>query len=56
MKKAFTIIELVIAVAIISILSAVLIPSIVNGDTLFTRLQAMQKTANLSVYRLTEII
>ena len=31
MKKAFTIIELVIVMAIIAILSAVLIPSIING-------------------------
>ena len=31
MKKGFTIIELVIVMAIIAILSAVLIPSIVNG-------------------------
>lgn len=31
MKKAFTIVELVIVMAIISILAAVLIPSIVNG-------------------------
>ena len=31
MKRAFTIIELVIVIAIISILAAVLIPSIVSG-------------------------
>lgn len=31
MKKAFTIVELVIVMAIISILAAVLIPSITNG-------------------------
>lgn len=31
MKKAFTIVELVIVMAIIAILAAVLIPSIVNG-------------------------
>ena len=31
MKKAFTIIELVIVIAIIAMLSAILIPSIVNG-------------------------
>ena len=31
MKKGFTIVELVIVIAIISILAAVLIPSIVNG-------------------------
>lgn len=31
MKRAFTIVELVIVMAIIAILSAVLIPSIVNG-------------------------
>ena len=31
MKRAFTIVELVIVMAIISILAAVLIPSIVNG-------------------------
>lgn len=31
MKKAFTIVELVIVMAIIAILAAVLIPSIING-------------------------
>ena len=31
MKKGFTIVELVIVMAIISILSAVLIPSIIDG-------------------------
>lgn len=40
MKRAFTIVELVIVMAIIAIISAVLIPSIVNGDTLLTLPQA----------------
>lgn len=31
MKRAFTIVELVIVIAIISILSAIILPSIVNG-------------------------
>ena len=40
MKKASIIVELVIVMAIIAILSAVLIPSIVNGDILLTLPQA----------------
>lgn len=53
MKRAFTIVELVIVIAIISILAAVLISSIVNDDE---RLQTVEHVPATNWNKLKQVI